>query len=262
MEDDFNWSEVIQNLGQHLRSERMSVQELANKANVHRKTIDRLLRGETIQIDNLGKIEDALGTRLTGSKEQPQASVTTPVSEFGLEKFNRTIPDHYIGRFFMFRRSFDYSDGVVCSLLEISRDAETGYGEFCETQRNESRTGRKFHYDFLGPINHVASAGATQLVSIDDGFIRIITLGRPYEEIGKNDERSLHMRGILHTLNEKRDLGCYPVATPLHLRCTKMSPAEAIEKERIGSFPVDDIWLPGIDDELTRVFEKFFESSA
>lgn len=268
-EDEIEWREVSDNLRRFLRINRLPVQKFAYQAEVHRRTIDRLLRGETIALDSLRKIEGAVGHRLTGqpitAPAQPLGAPATTSSSGGqlaLSGLEFQIAERYVGSYLMTRRSFDYADGVVSSHLEIVRSPVTGRAEFRESQRNTGRDGQRFSHDFTGSVTHVPSADALQLLTIDDGFLRVITLGRPYEQVGEDDGRVMMMRGVLHTLNEIRDIGAYPVATPLHLRKTALTLDEAAGAGLLGSMRADDPSVAGIVAELDRAEEKFFEAAS
>lgn len=255
MSEEIDWRAVVERLRGQLSEKRISVKELAERSRLNRKTVDRLLSGERIAIENLRKIEEALGNRLDDAvrPSEEMRDVSMDSTDFGSE-----IPEEFIGNYFLFRRSFDYNDRIICSLLSLTKDPVTGKGIFSESQRNVAPTGMKHFIDFEGTVNHAISVGAIQLLAIDDGFLRVVTLGRPRTEILQGEERRMSMRGIIHTMNEIADFGCYPVVSPVHVWETPLTFEVAKNDGLVGSFTLETLWAREIVDELKITEGKFY----
>jgi transcriptional regulator with XRE-family HTH domain len=203
-----DWKYIARQLNEHLAEGRLSTRDVANKAGVDRKTVDRLRQGRAVRAQTLQWIEQALKTEFG----HPDDTVdVTAAARFG--GYRRDTVEAYIGTYLAFRRSFDTVERIIASYLEIIWDETLGALSFAESQDNRLASGRAYAYRFGGEILIPPNLGVMNfVVCSNDGRVRLISTAMPREEDG-----SLYMKGFILTLNELRDIGYYPVTSPIFL---------------------------------------------
>ncbi|MEQ8662879.1 MAG: helix-turn-helix transcriptional regulator [Gammaproteobacteria bacterium] len=203
-----DWTQIAAELNAHLARQRLSAQDLARRAGVDRKTIERLRAGRAVRAQTLGWIEQALGIRLGGSVA---ASADGSIASAALGGYQRASVAPFVGEYLAVRRSFDTPGRLIASALELRWDAARPALVFAEEQHNRGAAGRVFNYHFQGEVSIPPNLGVMHFtVRSDDGRVRLTTTGMPREEDG-----TLVMKGFLLTLNELRDIGYYPVTSPV-----------------------------------------------
>lgn len=202
-----NWKHIAQQLNDHLGRARLSSQEVANKAGVDRKTVERLRTGQPVRPQTLKWIEQALNTELG---ETTTNLVNSP-SYYGGYQLD-AVAD-YIGEYVVFRRSFDAPAGIIASNLQIQWNESARALQFTESLDNRLETGETYSYRFGGDVLIPPGLGVMNLVvRSDDGRVRLISTSMPREENG-----TLIMKGFILTLNELKDIGYYPVTSPIFM---------------------------------------------
>lgn len=202
-----DWTLIAEQLNAHLAQTRMSSQDVAARAGVDRKTVDRLRTGSAVRAQTLAWIEQALDLEL-GRREA--GSAIAPAS-FGAYQRDAVIA--YAGEYTAVRRSFDNAERLIASHLTIAWDDTVGALRFHEAQDNRLASGKAYAYRFGGDVLIPPNLGVMNfLVRSDDGRVRLISTSMPRE-----DDGTLFMKGFIQTLNEIRDIGYYPVNSPLFL---------------------------------------------
>ncbi|MEM7540423.1 MAG: helix-turn-helix transcriptional regulator [Pseudomonadota bacterium] len=200
-----NWQVIAQRVATQMGEKRMSSQDLALKAGVDRKTIDRLRAGKPVRNQTLKWIEGALGIALTDE------GASADVAPRSLGGYQRQAVEHFVGIYTGFRRSFDRPAQLIASYLEIRWDDSLCALGFTETQRNQASSGKAFEYNFGGHVSIPPNLGVLHLhIRSDDGLVRTATTSMP-----RDDQGTLLMKGFILTLNEIRDIGYYPVTSPI-----------------------------------------------
>lgn len=202
-----DFKRIAGELNERLAQARMSSQDLANRAGVDRKTVDRLRAGQAVRGQTLQWIEQALGVELGRASGDGD---TAPAAFGG---YRRDTVAGCVGEYVAFRRSFDTAARLIASYLEIAWDEEVGALRFHESQDNRLASGRSYAYRFGGDVLIPPNLGVMHfVVRSGDGRIRVISTSMPREQDG-----SLTMRGFILTLNELADIGYYPVTSPVLL---------------------------------------------
>ena len=203
-----DWKLVGQALNAKLAARRLSSQDLALRAGVDRKTIDRLRNGKAVRVQTLQWIEQALGENLAHN-----AAATDGIAAQRYGGYRRDAVLHMVGAYIALRRSFDRADRIIASALNIAWDNDQGALRFAESQDNRLADGKSYAYRFGGDVLIPPNLGVVHfVVRSDDGRVRTITTSMPRE-----DNDTLIMRGFILTLNELRDIGYYPVTSPIAL---------------------------------------------
>lgn len=202
-----DYKHIAERLNATLAASRLSSQDVAARAGVDRKTVDRLRAGQAVRPQTLTWIEQALGVPLTADGGSDDAAP----ARFG--GYRREAVAELPGEYRAFRRSFDHPTRIISSYLEIAWD-ETGGGlKFSESQDNRLASGESYAYRFGGEVRIPPNLGVLNfVVQSDDGRVRLIATSMPRETDG-----SLVMKGFILTLNELRDIGYYPVTSPIFL---------------------------------------------
>ncbi len=204
-----DWKLVAERLNQHLAKKRLSSRDVARKAGVDRKTVDRLRAGQAVRPTTLQWIEEALKIDLSGEDPARELDVA-PLSHGGYRK--QAVID-YAGRYTAYRRSFDTPGHLIASSLRITWDEAVPALRFDEEQDNRDRRGKAYRYRFAGEVLIPPNLGVMHfMVRSEDGRVRLISTSMPRQEYD-----TLVMKGFLMTLNEIRDIGYYPVASPIFL---------------------------------------------
>ena len=152
MAANYDWKAVRDNLKSRMRASRLTAEELSYKSGINRKTIDNFLQKKSnLRVNTLRKIEETLSVDLTSGQTR-LASRSMEIAPVNYGSYSRNIASAYIGQYYLFRRSFDYDDGCVCSYLKISWHDDMDHMTFQEVQKNKSRKGRIHHYDLSGFI--------------------------------------------------------------------------------------------------------------
>ncbi|MEQ8234371.1 MAG: helix-turn-helix transcriptional regulator [Gammaproteobacteria bacterium] len=201
-----DWTQIAAELNAALARQRLSAQDLARRAGVDRKTIERLRAGRAVRAQTLDWIEQALGTRLGAGNATGDG-----IAPAALGAYHRETVLPFTGEYLAVRRSFDTPGRLIASALEVRWDAGRPALVFAEEQRNRGAGGRVFNYRFQGEVSIPPNLGVMHfMVRSDDGRVRLTTTAMPREEDG-----TLVMKGFLLTLNELRDIGYYPVTSPV-----------------------------------------------
>lgn len=203
-----DWKLIARQLNERLDEERMSSLELANKAGVDRKTVERLRGGHAVRGKTLQWIEQALKTTLGNPVgDNPDAA---PASFGG---YLRSAVSTYVGEYIACRRSFDTATRIIASYLEIHWDEQARVLRFNESQDNRLASGKAYAYHFDGDVLIPPNLGVMHfVVRTANGLVRQISTSMPREDGG-----TLYMKGFILTLNELRDIGYYPVCSPIFL---------------------------------------------
>ena len=213
-----DWKSISRALNAHLAEARLSSQDVAARAGVDRKTVDRMRSGRAVRPQTLQWVEQALGTTLA---EGPALAPDTAPKHFG--GYRREAVVEMTGEYLALRRSFDTPGRVIAGYLAVVWDEAVNALRFSESQDNRSSDGRTYTYRFGGDVLIPPNLGVIHfVVRSADGRVRTITTSMPREEAG-----TLMMRGFILTLNEIRDIGYYPVTSPICL--AKMGDAVALE---------------------------------
>ena len=247
MASSFDWKAVRSNLKARLKRDRITTEALSHSSGINRKTIDNFLHGRSnLRTNTLKKLEDTLSLNLiTGEIKLASTSLSLAPTEYG--SYSRDLASNYIGKYFLFRKSFDYDDGCVCSFLQVSWHNDLDHMTFHETQRNTARNGRVHQYDLSGIVYIPHELSVLQFVSRSNGFNRISTLST----VGFG--RSKKLKGILVTLNEIRNVGYMPASSPV--LAVKIDNATNDEEilSKIGSMPIAECWRSSIKEEFHEI---------
>ena len=247
MQSSFDWTSVRSNLKTRLKRDRITTEALSHSSGVNRKTLDNFLHERSnLRTNTLKKIEDTLSLNLvTGEVKLSSASLSLAPTEFG--SYSRDLASNYIGKYYVFRKSFDYTDGCVCSFLQISWHNDLDHMTFHETQRNTARNGRVHQYDLSGIVYIPHELSVLQFVSRSNGFNRISTLST----VGFG--RSKKLKGVLVTLNEIRNVGFMPASSPMLAIKIDDDSTDAEILSKIGSMHVDECWRESLKEEFEEI---------
>lgn len=204
-----DWKQIAEAVNQALSAARWSSQDLANKAGVDRKTVDRLRQGRAVRTQTLTWIEQALKISLSeGDGVNPDVAP----ADFGGYRKDAVIS--YAGEYIALRRSFDQASRIIASFLEIYWDERLPALRFHESQENRLASGKTYAYEFGGDVLMPPNLGVMNLtVRSNDGRVRLISTSMPRDENG-----ILMMKGFILTLNEIQHIGYYPVCSPILIR--------------------------------------------
>ncbi len=238
-----NWDSIAEQLNASLAEARMSSQDLAVKAGVDRKTVDRLRAGNPVRAQTLQWIEQALKMRFGAG--QAGAENLAPAS-FGGYRHDSVAA--YVGEYVAFRRSFDTAGRIIASYLAIAWDDERHALGFNESQDNRLASGKAYAYRFEGDVLIPPNLGVMNfVVRSKDGRVRLISTAMPREDGG-----TLYMKGFILTLNELLDIGYFPVTSPIFL--ARVGPTVALETGIVDS---DDPRYRWADEILAGIAKKF-----
>ena len=239
-----DWEHVAGQLNAYLSKARISSQDVARRAGVDRKTVDRLRRGQAVRMQTLQWIEQAL--KLTLAPLAPPQDDRAAPADYG--GYRRDAVQSYAGNYTGYRRSFDTPDHIIASYLNVTWDDDVGALRFSENQRNRADTGRAYEYHFGGDVLIPPNLGVLHfVVRSDDGRIRLISTSMP-----RDDGGTLYMKGFILTLNELSDIGYYPVTSPVFF--TKESGPQAQQAGVIVRGASRFEWA---DTILTDIEKKF-----
>lgn len=238
-----DWQAIADRVNAALAQARLSSQDVAARAGVDRKTVNRLRAGQPVRPQTLQWIATALGLELdTESSRDPAVAA----ARYG--GYRRDAVAAFVGEYTGYRRSFDTADHLIASYLALSWDDEARALRFTEDQLNEAETGTAYEYHFGGDVLIPPNLGVLHLVvRSDDGRVRLISTSMPREDAG-----TLSMKGFILTLNEIRDIGYYPVTSPIFFA-----------KCRPGETPATGVILPGdaryadVDAALDAIERRF-----
>lgn len=202
-----DWQAISERLNSHLAQKHLSSHDVAIKAGVDRKTVDRLRAGQAVRPTTLQWIAQALKVEL----EQPTNQQDADLSPLSFGGYRKQAVIDYVGDYTAYRRSFDSARRIIASALQIAWDESVPALRFHEDQLNRNRRGKAYEYHFGGDILIPPNLGVMHfVVRSDDGRIRLISTSMPRDE-----DDTLLVKGFLMTLNEIRDIGYYPVTSPI-----------------------------------------------
>lgn len=200
-----DWKDIARQLNEHLSRTRLSSQDLASRAGVDRKTVERLRAGRAVRPQTLQWIEQALKIPL-GSESKDRDAAPARYGGYRLDAVAA-----FMGEYTGYRRSFDTPGHIIASYLKLAWDEAEGALRFTENQLNKAETGTAYEYHFGGDVLIPPNLGVLHLVvHSGDGRVRLISTAMPRE-----DQGTLYMKGFILTLNEIRDIGYYPVTSPI-----------------------------------------------
>lgn len=231
MSDAYDWERVAHRLREHLGTEGLPRVEFAGRAKVGVIDLDRLLTGMPVPGVVLSSIET--NTRLSFADLRLESAAEP--ARFEVPRV--PAPEELMGAFTMHRWSFDHPDRIVRSRLEFTDCAQTGRRRFASQQRNRAPDGLAYAYDHAGFVWPGARIGISQLVSEDEGVLRVITLALPVCHDDHERGRHVTVNGTLQTVSERGDVGHYPAISPVLL---DSRPDEAEESGALGSYPSTD----------------------
>lgn len=204
-----DWRAIAEALNAHLARKRLSSHDVAARAGVDRKTVDRLRSGRAVRLQTLQWIEQALDQPLGAWQREGEAGIAPA----RLGGYRRDAVAEFVGEYLCYRRSFDRGDTLVASHVSVSWDPDTPGLRFAEAQHNRDPSGRAYDYHFAGEVLIPPNLGVLHfVVRSGDGRIRVFSTSLPREQAG-----TLYLKGFLLTLNEITDIGFYPVTSPVFL---------------------------------------------
>lgn len=204
-----DWKQVAENLNTHLAREHLSSADVARRAGVDRKTVDRLRAGRAVRPHTLEWIEQALRVTLLSGQDARGPDVAPAAC--GAYHKHTVLP--YTGTYTGYRRSFDNPGYLIATRMELFWDDDACMLRFNEDQQNRDDSGRAYQYHFTGDVMIPPNLGVLHLVvKSGDGRIRLISTSMPRE-----DQGTLVMKGYILTLNEITDIGFYPATSPIFL---------------------------------------------
>ncbi|MEM8957014.1 MAG: hypothetical protein AAGC86_04280 [Pseudomonadota bacterium] len=231
MSDSYDWDRVAHRLREHLSAKGLPRVDFANRARITVIALDRILTAVPVSGTVLASIE--AHTELRFSDLRLEAAVEP--ARFDVPKV--TPSELLLGIFTMYRWSFDYPDRIVRSRLEFFDCAQTGRRRFASQQSNRAPGGQAYVYDHAGFVWPGSRIGISQLVSEDEGILRVITLARPVCHDDAGNGGHVTVNGTLQTVSEQGDVGHYPAISPVFLetRCEEVS-----DPEPLGSYQASD----------------------
>jgi len=240
-----DWKHIADRLNAHLARERLSSQDVALRAGVDRKTVDRLRGGRAVRQQTLSWIEEALHIALATPADERAAGLAPP--EYG--SYRHDMVASYVGIYTGYRRSFDHPGQLIANYLEIHWDDEVGALRFTEDQHNRATSGKAYEYHFGGDVMIPPNLGVIHfVVRSGDGRVRLISTSMP-----RDDQGTLVMKGFILTLNEIRDIGYYPVTSPIFFAKV----AGAAEAPKTGVLTAQDPRHAWAEDTLHDIERKF-----
>lgn len=246
---NIDWNEAGRKISEAMLRRSVSASWVAHKAGVDRKTVDRVRKGDRIRLQSLSCIEEVLGISIISpsSVDSDERSIA-PVE---LGAYSKIMHIQYIGRYFMFRKSYDFRDRVICSSLEINWSDRDSCLEYTEQQSNDRNDGKRFRYEFQGKISIPPNLSITQFIgSGKHGFYRLMTT------TSLRGQDAPYFKGILLGINEISDIGYVPATSPVFIE--KIGTAYPDDYgNRIGSFHHDDLWHKTALQELKSVRGHF-----
>lgn len=246
MSNSYDWDRVAHRLREHLSAKGLPRVDFANRARITVIDLDRILTGVPVTGTVLASIEAY--TELSFADLRLEAAAEP--ARFEVPKVSP--PDLLLGIFTMYRWSFDYRDRIVRSRLEFFDCAQTGRRRFASQQSNRAPGGQAYVYDHAGFVWPGSRIGISQLVSEDEGILRVITLARPVCHDDEGSGGHVTVNGTLQTVSERGDVGHYPAISPVFLetRCE-----EAADPDALGSYQTSD-------PEMTRTRPPLGQSIA
>jgi transcriptional regulator with XRE-family HTH domain len=243
-----DWKRIAETLNSELGRQRLSSQDLARKAGVDRKTVDRLRAGQVVRVHTLEWIEQALGHPLS-----PQEQSSPEVAPMSYGGYRLDMVRDYEGDYLCYRRSFDLPGRAVVSHVGVFWDEAKGRLCFDDYQHNRGPDGEDYEYRFSGDVLIPPGLGVLHfVVRSDDGRLRAMTTTLP-----RDRGEVVDMKGFLLTLNEISDIGFYPVTSPvLFERDLPGLPAEELAG-RIGVLESGAPDYERIAEGLAAVEKKF-----
>ncbi|WP_411892554.1 helix-turn-helix transcriptional regulator [Yoonia sp. SDW83-1] len=244
--------EIFQeNLNKLMEHRRLGDQDVAVQARVSQRTVNDLRNGRSSpQRNTLKKLESVFKVRLTDRLLTPEelgARLGYADAKFGGYKYSDLA--QVKGDYLLYRRSFDYPDGVVISHLRISGEDTDDCFRFLERQSNLSREGERHDYLFQGVVAIVPQASVLQMRSRTDDGANVI---RKTMNFRLSDNGVL--LGVVMGLQEKTYFGYFPVASPVVAFKSQGKRSEATFRQAIGSKQISDV-------EDQRVLPKLEEVS-
>lgn len=249
--NQIDWNKVAQMVNSAMIAKGVGSEWVAHKAGVDRRTVDRLRKGAKIRLQNLSAIAGVLETSVLGdSVSEPAATPHTAPPALG--GYTLGSCGDYIGDYYMFRRSYDYPDRIICAHLAIFWDDDHACLRFTETQHNRTPEGKQHSYSFTGDVSIPLGLGCAQFIGrFERGFTRIMTC------TSLRGDDPAYFKGILVGLNALGDLAYYPVSSPVFIERTQDSFAEDGLSRRVGSYPADQLWHSSAAAELSSIGETF-----
>ncbi|MCR9088100.1 MAG: hypothetical protein NXH97_15300 [Rhodobacteraceae bacterium] len=231
MSNTYDWDRVAHRLREHLSSEGMPRVGFAGRARITVIDLDRLLTGMPVAGAVLASIEANTDLSFADLSLEPAAEP----ARFEVPKVAPS--DLLLGAFTMYRWSFDYPDRIVRSRVEFFDCAQTGRRRFASQQSNRAPGGQAYAYDHAGFVWPGSRIGISQLVSEDEGILRVITLARPVCHDDHGGCGHVTVNGTLQTVSEQGDVGHYPAISPVFLETRS---EEAANQEPLGSYRASD----------------------
>lgn len=157
----------------------------------------------------------------------------------------------YEGHYLACRRSFDNHRRIICASVNLAWNSELSCLGFEEQQCNQCPNGELFRTSFTGAVHIPPSIGVIQLVSQNNGLVRMasLTLLRLH--------RSNTMIGTLAALAQPGVVGFRPAASPLALR--KLD--SQLPAELLGVHHESDDALGNMREYLGEAEDMFFSLS-
>lgn len=233
---EIDWEGIAKRLDEELVDRRISSDQLADMANVNRKTVLSLRKGNTVRLHSLSQIEKALGIDLregsaSGNGHNGHAGIAP--EEFG--GYSLSAYAGYVGCYYMFRCSYDHPDRIICAQFEITVDMERSCLVFCERQLNMGQGGKVYAPIFTGPVLIPAGISVIQFISGAGPVLK-----RVIETTTLRGTEKGFFKGVLVGINEITDIGFYPAATPVYIEQAEFHPE--CDDPRVGSFDVASLW--------------------
>ena len=224
---------------------------VAHKAGVTRRTVDRLKSGQKVRIQTVLAIEPVLGVSIISQGGGPQDQELSHTAPDDLGGYNFASVEAYVGNYYLFRRSYDYPDRIICAQLSIFWDNASSHLKFAEHQQNKAQDGTVHTHKFVGSVSIPVGVGCIQLIRSVQGFCRVMTCTSL-----RGNEPS-YMKGILVGMNEISDIGFHPATSPVYIEATTEQWEPNQLNAKIGSFEQDALWHGNAKAQLHSVTDKF-----
>lgn len=243
---------LSENLNRLMAHRRLSEKDLSDHAKVAQRTISDLRKGRSRpQVRTLEKLEKFFDTPLTErvlDSHELGSRLGFAHAKYGGYEYAKFA--HLTGEYFLYRRSFDYDDGVVRSHLRICGGHTEPCLRFEETQKNLSRQGEEYRYDFAGVVAIVEQAQILQLRSHAKDNVLRKTINFRLSDNGM-------LLGVLLGLGHNALTGYFPVASPVAAVKVDRQSAASVARQ-LGSLSESEVTDLRILPKIREISKHFF----
>lgn len=215
----------LKRLGLRIEAERnrrgFKLKDLAYKAGCGEKTLRNAIAGKHVSGRIIAEICFVLGMNVEEAKP-------ISISDQDHGSYTRDNFSDYIGRYFVYRRSFSFPRNIVRSVFNILWSDTGNVLQFQENQRYDSKElDTLVDHSQSGEIFISNTIGLLHFVTKAKGAIRLITVSKHR----LNDPKDLTMQGIVLT-QAKRPMHYLPSAAAIIFE--RISPEVSIEEINKG----------------------------